>query len=79
MNVPLSPETQTRVRAEAAKKGCTPEQLLADIVHDLFAPDNPEFEAAVKVGMEQARRGQLIDDEEVWRRMEAKHPELKGR
>jgi predicted transcriptional regulator len=64
MEVDFTPEQLHHLSQIAAHAGTDPEHLVRDAALRLVEEDK-KFRAAVREGVAQADRGQLIDDEEV--------------
>jgi len=64
MEVNFTPEQMQRISQIAAHAGTEPEHLVKDAAMRLVEEDE-KFRAAVREGIAQADRGELIDDEEV--------------
>lgn len=69
MEVRLSPDEEARLAAIAEVVGSNPEQLIKDAALRLLDEDR-RFLDAVQVGIDQANRGQLIDEEGMDARVE---------
>ncbi len=69
MEVHFPPEVETQLRSVAAANGKDAEQLVRDAVDRVLA-DHTKFIAGVQRGIEQADRGELVDHEEVRKRIE---------
>jgi len=68
MEVHFPPEIETQLRSVAADNGKDAEQLVRDAVDRVLA-DHAKFMAGVQRGIEQADRGELVDHEEVRKRI----------
>jgi predicted transcriptional regulator len=64
MEVHFTPEQEARLSQVAAHAGKDVEQLVRDVAIRLLEEDT-EFRAAVRKGIAQADRGELIEEEEV--------------
>ena len=64
MEVRLTPDEEARLAAMAAAVGSDPEQLIRDAALRLLDEDRPFLEA-VQIGIDQASRGELIDELEM--------------
>jgi predicted transcriptional regulator len=64
MEVRLTPDEEARLAAIAAVVGSDPAQLIKDAALRLLDEDR-RFLEAVQIGIDQASRGELIDEEEV--------------
>lgn len=64
MQVDFSPEQEAQLSQIAVHAGKAAEQLVKDAALRLVE-ENDRFRAAVREGLAQADRGELIDDEEV--------------
>ena len=64
MEVDFTPEQLQRLSQIAAHAGTDPQHLVRDAALRLVE-DDTKFRAAVRDGIAQADRGELIDDEEV--------------
>lgn len=69
MEVHLSPEIEDQLHQLAARTGTDAEQLLKDAALRLLRED-AEFRAAVRKGIEQADRGEFIEEDEMDARVE---------
>lgn len=69
MEVRLTPDEEARLAAIAEVVGSNPEQLIKDAALRLLDEDR-RFLEAVQVGIDQANRGQLIDEEGMDARVE---------
>src|SRR5947209_7179710 len=69
MEVYFTHEEQTRLSDAAARTGQAPEQIVREAVARYFEYET-WFREAVEAGLESANRGELLDDEEVFRRLE---------
>jgi predicted transcriptional regulator len=70
MEVHFTPDEATRLSEIAAHEGIGAEQLVKDAALHLLE-DDARFRAAVQKGLEQADRGEFIDEEEMCARMKA--------
>jgi predicted transcriptional regulator len=64
MEVRLTPDEEARLAAIAAVVGSDPAQLIKDAALRLLDEDR-RFLEAVQIGIDQASRGELIDEEEM--------------
>jgi predicted transcriptional regulator len=64
MEVHFSPEQEARLTKLAAAKGTDPDRLVQEIVGRTLA-DDARFREDVQRGLEQADRGDLLDEEEM--------------
>jgi predicted transcriptional regulator len=64
MEVQLTPEQEARLAQIASFAGVGPERLVADALLQLI-DDDVQFREAVRKGIEQANRGELIDETEM--------------
>jgi predicted transcriptional regulator len=69
MEVHFSPETETRLRAAANQQGKDASQLVEEAVNRLLTYE-VDFIRAVEEGRDSAAKGDLIDHDEVVRRIE---------
>lgn len=69
MEVHFSPETETRLREAATQQGKDASQLVEEAVTRLLSYE-ADFIRAVREGRDAAARGDLIDHDEVVRRIE---------
>lgn len=69
MEVPLSAEKETRIQQLAARSGKKPAQVVEEAIDRMLDYDE-RFMAAVEVGRDSARRGDLLEHDEVVRRIE---------
>jgi predicted transcriptional regulator len=69
MEVHFTPEQEAQLAQIATKSGTDTEQLVKDAALRLLAED-AHFHAAVREGIEQADRGQFIEEEEMDARFE---------
>jgi len=69
MEVHLTPEQESQLAQLASGIGANPEELVKDAVARLLNEDT-QFRAAVKRGISQADRGELIDEEDMDVRLE---------
>lgn len=70
MEVQLSPEKEARLRDYAMRTGREPAQLVAEAVDRMLEYD-ARFIQAVEAGRAAARRGELLEHDEVVARIEA--------
>ena len=73
MEVQLSPETQAKLARIAAERG-RDTQALAQEAIERFVEYDEWFVLEVEKGLASAERGELIDHEEVGRRIERRFP-----
>lgn len=64
MELRLTPEQETRLAAMANSAGVDAAQLLLDAASQLI-DEHEHFRAAVRMGIEQADRGEFIEGEEM--------------
>lgn len=64
MEVHFTPEQEARLSKMATHEGIDPEKLVKDAALRLLE-DDTRFRAGVRKGIEQADRGQFIDEEEM--------------
>lgn len=64
MEVRFTPEEEARLAKMATQEGVQPEELVKDAALRLLKEDM-RFRVAVRKGVEQADRGELIDEEEM--------------
>jgi predicted transcriptional regulator len=69
MEVHLSPDKQTRLQEIAARAGKNAEQMVEEAVDRMLEYDE-RLVAAVEVGRASARRGELLEHEDVVERIE---------
>lgn len=69
MEVHFTPEQEARLSHIAASAGTDPERLVMDAALNLIEEDT-RFRAAVRKGIEQADRGELIEEAEMDARFE---------
>ena len=69
MEVHFTPEQEAQLAKVAATTGIDPEALVKDAALRLVE-DDARFRAAVREGIEQAERGELIEEEEMDARFE---------
>jgi predicted transcriptional regulator len=65
MHVPLTPEEEARFAKLASAAGKRPEQWAHDILAGVAVAEDEAFRAAVQLGIDQADRGELIDEAEM--------------
>ena len=70
MEVHLTPEQQAQLVQIANRAGTAPERFAANVVAR-FLSEEARFLAAVDKGLEAARRGEFIEEEEMDARLEA--------
>jgi predicted transcriptional regulator len=64
MEVRFTPEEEARLAKIATQEGVHPEELVKDAALRLLEEDS-RFRARVRKGIEQADRGELIEEEEM--------------
>ncbi len=64
MEVRFTPEEEARLARIATQEGMDPEELVKDAALRLLE-DDARFRAGVRKGVEQADRGELIEEEEM--------------
>ena len=64
MEIRFSPEQEALLSQIASDSGTVPEQLVKQTVNRMLH-DRARFIAGVRRGIEQADRGELVDDDEV--------------
>ncbi len=64
MEVRFTPEEEARLAKIATQEGVPPEELVKDAALRLLEDDR-RFRAAVRKGIEQADRGEFIEEEEM--------------
>jgi predicted transcriptional regulator len=69
MEVHLNPEQEARLHQLASRTGMNPEQMLEQAVDRMLDYDE-HFLAAVEEGRAAARRGELLEHDEVVERIE---------
>jgi predicted transcriptional regulator len=69
MDVQLSPEQEAQLAQIAVKAGTNPERLAKDVLVR-YLDDEARFLAAVEKGIEAAKRGEFIEEEEMDARIE---------
>jgi predicted transcriptional regulator len=69
MEVPFTPEQETQLAQIASHAGTDAERLVKDAALRLLQ-DEARFRAAVREGIEQADRGEFIEEEEMDARLE---------
>jgi predicted transcriptional regulator len=69
MEIHLTREQEAQLSQLAAQEGKNAEQLVADAALRLLQED-AQFRAAVRKGIEQADRGEFIDEEQMSARVE---------
>ena len=70
MEVPLTPEQESRLTQMALKAGTNPERLATDVVAR-YLDEETRFLEAVEKGISAAQRGEFIEEEEMDARLEA--------
>ena len=68
MEVPLNQETEVRLKQLAADAGRDAEQFAADLLQR-FIEEDRRFREAVQRGIDQADRGEFLEEEEMDARM----------
>ena len=69
MEVHFTPETQARLQEVAIRAGKSPEQVIEEAVDRILEYDE-RFLAAVEEGRASARRGDLLEHDDVVERIE---------
>jgi predicted transcriptional regulator len=69
MEIHLSPEKEARLQQVAARTGKNPAQMVEEAVDRMFDYDE-RFVASVEEGRAAARRGNLLEHDEVVQRVE---------
>ena len=69
MEIPLTPEQEAQLKRLASHLGKDPRQLVVDAALHVLAEDD-RFRDAVQKGIEQANRGEFIEEEEMDARVE---------
>lgn len=69
MEVRFTPEQEARLSKIATREGLDPEELVKDAALRLLE-DDARFRAGVRKGVEQADRGQFIEEQEMDARVE---------
>ena len=64
MQVRFTPEQEAQLAKIATQEGLDPEELVKDAALRLLE-DDAQFRAGVRKGIEQADRGELIEEEEM--------------
>ena len=70
MEVPLTPEVQTKLALCAARQGRRADEVVRDVLAR-YLQDEAEFLAAVERGISAADRGDLIEEAEMDARIDA--------
>ena len=65
MHIPLTPEEEERFAKLASAVGKRPEQRAHDILAGVAVAEDEAFRAAVQLGIDQADRGELIDEADM--------------
>ena len=65
MQVQFTPEEEARLKKIATQEGKDPEELVKDAALRLLENNDVRFRAAVRKGVEQADRGEFIEEEEM--------------
>ena len=68
MEIPISPDTQSKLDRMAAEKGTTTAALVRDAI-EKFANYDEWFAAQVQKGIEQIERGEWLSHEDVMTRI----------
>jgi predicted transcriptional regulator len=69
MEVHFTPEQEARLSEIASQAGIDPEHLVKDAALRLLERD-ARFRAAVRKGLEQADRGEFVDEDEMQARLD---------
>jgi predicted transcriptional regulator len=69
MEVNFTPEQEARLSEIASQAGTDPEHLVKDAALRLLERD-ARFRAAVQKGLEQADRGEFVDEDEMQARLD---------
>jgi predicted transcriptional regulator len=69
MEVHFSPETEARLQQVASRSGKEPARLVEEVVEGMLQYETG-FEEAVEKGRSSARRGDLLEHDEVVERIE---------
>jgi len=69
MEVHFTPEQEARLSKIASQAGVDPERLVKDAALRLLERD-ARFRAAVQKGLEQADRGEFVDEDEMQARLD---------
>jgi len=69
MKIDFTPEQEAKLANLASEQGVVKEELVRDAAVRLIEED-ARFRGAVRQGIEQADRGELIDEEEMATRLE---------
>ena len=69
MEVHVTGEQEARLAHSAAAQGCTPDELVQDVLTRYFE-DEARFVEAVKRGEEAFKRGEYLTHEQVGRRLQ---------
>jgi hypothetical protein len=64
MEVHFTPERESRLASIATREGIDPQELVKDAALKLLQ-DDAQFRSAVRKGVEQAERGEFIEDGEM--------------
>jgi len=64
MEVHFTPEQEARLASMATREGVNPQELVKDAALRLLE-DDASFRAGVRAGIEQADRGEFIEEEEM--------------
>jgi predicted transcriptional regulator len=73
MEVRFTPEQEARLSKIATREGLDPEELVKDAALRLLEYDS-RFRAGVRKGLEQADRGEFIDEQEMDARVKRMFP-----
>jgi hypothetical protein len=65
MHVPLTPEKEARFAKLASAAGERPEQWAHDILAGVAIAEDEVFRGAVQLGIDQADRGELIEEADM--------------
>jgi predicted transcriptional regulator len=69
MEVPLTPEQESELKAIAVREGRNPDTLAQEIL-GVYLKREAQFVAAVKRGIASAERGDFVEHDEVLARIE---------
>ncbi len=73
MEVRFTPEQEARLSKIATREGLDPEELVKDAALRLLE-DDTRFRAGVRKGLEQADRGEFIEEQEMDARVKPMFP-----
>jgi predicted transcriptional regulator len=73
MEVRFTPEQEVRLSQIATREGLDPEELVKDAALRLLE-DDTRFRAGVRKGLEQADRGEFIEEQEMDARVKRMFP-----